>query len=713
LRGNEKNVRIVSGKINKIRKRDGRIVDFDPRKIANAIHKALEAVKVKDGELSDKLSREVVTILEENFVDKIPSVEDVQDIVEKVLIKNGYAEVAKAYILYRQKRTEIREKKRLLGVRDDLKLTVNAVSVLERRYLRKDDEGNVIETPAEMFRRVAKAIAASDVLHDENADVRRTEEEFYKVMSSLEFLPNSPTLMNAGTDIGQLSACFVLPVNDSIEGIFDALKYMALIHKSGGGTGFSFSNLRPKGDVVGSTKGVASGPVSFMSIFDAATEVIKQGGRRRGANMGILRVDHPDVFEFITAKEKEGILTNFNVSVGITDTFMDTLEKDGEYELLNPRTGKVMKRVKAKNIFDLIVTMAWRTGDPGLIFLDEINRHNPTPHLGRIESTNPCGEVPLMPYESCNLGSINLSKMVRDGEIDWENLRRTVRMGVHFLDNVIDANKHPLPEIEKMTKANRKIGLGVMGFAEMLIQLGISYDSEEGVATAEKVMSFISEEARKKSVELGEKRGSFPNFSGSIWDEEGYKAMRNATVTSIAPTGTISIIAGTSSGIEPLFAISYVRNVMGTQLFEVNPVFEKIARYRGFYSTELLTEIAKHGSIQGIKEIPSDVRRIFVTALDIAPEWHIKMQAAFQKHTDNAVAKTVNLPQEATLEDVRRVFLLAYKLRCKGITVYRYGSKREQVLTIGSAQRISLSSEPYVQVDAEYAGGCPKGTCPL
>ena len=713
MRGNEKNVRIVSGKINKIRKRDGRIVDFDPRKIANAIHKALEAVKVKDGELSDKLSREVVTILEENFVDKIPSVEDVQDIVEKVLIKNGYAEVAKAYILYRQKRTEIREKKRLLGVRDDLKLTVNAVSVLERRYLRKDDEGNVIETPAEMFRRVAKAIAASDVLHDENADVRRTEEEFYKVMSSLEFLPNSPTLMNAGTDIGQLSACFVLPVNDSIEGIFDALKYMALIHKSGGGTGFSFSNLRPKGDVVGSTKGVASGPGSFMSIFDAATEVIKQGGRRRGANMGILRVDHPDVFEFITAKEKEGILTNFNVSVGITDTFMDTLEKDGEYELLNPRTGKVMKRVKAKNIFDLIVTMAWRTGDPGLIFLDEINRHNPTPHLGRIESTNPCGEVPLMPYESCNLGSINLSKMVRDGEIDWENLRRTVRMGVHFLDNVIDANKHPLPEIEKMTKANRKIGLGVMGFAEMLIQLGISYDSEEGVATAEKVMSFISEEARKKSVELGEKRGSFPNFSGSIWDEEGYKAMRNATVTSIAPTGTISIIAGTSSGIEPLFAISYVRNVMGTQLFEVNPVFEKIARYRGFYSTELLTEIAKHGSIQGIKEIPSDVRRIFVTALDIAPEWHIKMQAAFQKHTDNAVAKTVNLPQEATLEDVRRVFLLAYKLRCKGITVYRYGSKREQVLTIGSAQRISLSSEPYVQVDAEYAGGCPKGTCPL
>jgi len=703
----------MSGEISKIRKRDGRVVDFEPGKIANAIHKALDAVKVKDGELSEKLSIEVVAILEENFPSKVPSVEDVQDTVEKVLIRNGFAEVAKAYILYRQKRTEIRERKRLFGVKDDLKLTLNAISVLERRYLRKDDEGNVIETPAEMLRRVAHAVAAADNLYDKRADMKKTEEEFYKVMSSLEFLPNSPTLMNAGTDIGQLSACFVLPVNDSIEGIFDALKYMALIHKSGGGTGFSFSNLRPKGDVVRSTKGVASGPISFMSIFDAATDVIKQGGRRRGANMGILRVDHPDIFEFITAKEKEGILSNFNVSVGITDAFMEALEKDGEYELINPRTEKPVKRVKARDVFDLIVTMAWRTGDPGLIFLDEINQCNPTSQVGRIESTNPCGEVPLLPYESCNLGSINLSKMVKDGEIDWEELGRTVRLGIHFLDNVIDANEYPLPEIEKMTRANRKIGLGVMGFAEMLIQLGIAYDSEEGVSTAEKVMAFISEEARKKSVQLGEERGSFPDFSGSTWDEHGYRAMRNATVTSIAPTGTISIISGTSSGIEPLFAVSYVRNVMGTQLFEVNPFFEKIAGDRGFYSTELLTEIAKYGSIQGITQIPTDVRRTFVTALDIAPEWHVKMQAAFQKHTDNAVAKTVNLPQEATMEDVRRIFLLAHKLKCKGITVYRYGSKREQVLTIGSAQRTSRSSEPYVQTDAEYAGGCPTGTCPL
>ena len=703
-------------KVSKIRKRDGRIVNFDPRKITNAIHKALIAVKMKNGELAEKLSREVVAVVEEKFKGKIPTVEDVQDIVERILIKNGYAEVAKAYILYRHQRAELRRRKSLLGVKDDLKLTLNALSVLERRYLRKDDKGKVIETPAQMFRRVAEAVAAPDAIYDRSANLKEIEKEFYEVMTRLEFLPNSPTLMNAGTEIGQLSACFVLPVPDSIEGIFDALKYMALIHKSGGGTGFSFSNIRPKGDVVRSTKGIASGPVSFMKIFDTATEVIKQGGRRRGANMGILRVDHPDIFEFITVKEKEGVLANFNISVGVTDAFMKALESDDEYDLVNPRTGKAVKRVKARDVFDLIVTMAWRTGDPGIVFLDEMNRHNPTPHVGRIESTNPCGEVPLLPYESCNLGSINLSKMVRDGEIDWDKLRRTVRIGIHFLDNVIDANKYPLSEIEKMTKANRKIGLGVMGFAEMLVKLSIPYDSEEGIATAEKVMSFISEEARKKSVELGEERGSFPNFEGSVWDKMGYNAMRNATVTSIAPTGTISIIAGTSSGIEPFFAISYVRNVMGTQLFEVNPVFEEIAKERGFYSTELLTKIARNGSVQNITEIPSDIRRVFVTALDIAPEWHVRMQAAFQKYTDNAVAKTVNLTSDATLEDVRKVFLLAYRLKCKGITVYRYGSKSEQVLTIGSASRTSsqsLSTERYVQVNDEYSGGCPTGTCPF
>ncbi|MEM2341770.1 MAG: vitamin B12-dependent ribonucleotide reductase [Candidatus Bathyarchaeia archaeon] len=698
-----------------IRKRDGRIVKFDPTKITNAIHKAIVAVKSEDGELASKLSAQVVAILEEEFKDKIPSVEDVQNIVERVLIKNGYDTIAKAYILYRQKRTELREQKKLLGVTDDLKLSFNAISVLERRYLLKDESGRVIETPSQMFRRVAKAIAKVDALYDKSADIETVKEEFYRVMANLEFLPNSPTLMNAGTDIGQLSACFVLPVGDSIEEIFDALKYMALIHKSGGGTGFSFSKLRPRGDVVKSTMGVASGPVSFMKIFDVATEVIKQGGRRRGANMGVLRVDHPDIIEFITAKEKEGVLTNFNISVGVTDEFMDAVEKDEYYSLVNPRNGAVVKRLKARAIFDLIATAAWKTGDPGLIFLDEINRRNPTPHVGVIESTNPCGEVPLLPYESCNLGSINLSKMVKDGEIDWDKIRRTVRTAVHFLDNVIDANKYPIPHIEKATKANRKIGLGVMGFAEMLIKLGIPYDSEEAIATAEKVMSFISEEARKKSVELGEERGSFPNFPGSIWDKMGYKAMRNATVTSIAPTGTISIIAGTSSGIEPLFAVAFVRNVMGTQLFEVNSVFEQIAKERGFYSTELISKIAKTGSVQGLSEVPPDVKRIFVTALEIAPEWHVRMQAAFQKYTDNAVSKTVNLPHEATIDDVRRIFMMTWKLKCKGITVYRYGSKAEQVLVVGGVQASSSSAAtappPYVQVSSEFAGECPTGVC--
>ncbi len=693
--------------VSRIRKRDGRIVDFDRGKIANAISKAIMAVGGKDGETAEKLSRQVVAVIEESFGDRIPHVEDVQDIVENVLIKNGFSDVAKAYILYRQKRTELREAKRFLGVSDDLKLSLNAVQVLEKRYLLKDEQGKVVESPAGLFRRVARVIASVDKLYDKNADTETIGDAFYGMMSRLEFLPNSPTLMNAGTDIGQLSACFVLPVGDSIEEIFDALKYMALIHKSGGGTGFSFSRLRPNGDIVGSTKGVASGPVSFMRIFDVATDVIKQGGRRRGANMGILRVDHPDIIEFISAKEKEGVFNNFNISVGVTDAFMEAVRNDDFYELINPRTGRPVKRVRAAGVFNAIVASAWRTGDPGLIFLDEINRHNPTPHVGQIESTNPCGEVPLLPYESCNLGSINLSKMVENGDIDWEKLRSVVRLAVHFLDNVIDANVYPLPQVEKATKANRKIGLGVMGFAEMLIQLNIPYDSNEALGVAEKIMSFISKEAFKRSEELALERGVFPNFDGSMWKERGYKALRNATLTSIAPTGSLSIIAGTSSGIEPLFAVSFIRNVIGTQLFETNLLFEKIAKERGFYSTELMTEIARKGSIQGIEGIPEDVRRIFVTALDIAPEWHVRMQAAFQKHVDNAVSKTVNLPQDATLDDVYQIYWLAYELKCKGITVFRYGSRRKQVLVTTPPE------EKYLKVESEYAGGSPSTMCPL
>ncbi|RJS72035.1 MAG: ribonucleotide reductase [Candidatus Syntrophoarchaeum sp. WYZ-LMO15] len=900
----------------------------------------------------------------------------------------------------------------MIGDESDLKLSDNAITLLRRRYLLKNEKGEVIETPVEMFRRVAKAVAAADALYGDNP--ASSEEEFYRLMTSLYFLPNSPTLMNAGTEIGQLSACFVLPVFDSLTSIFDTLKHMALIQQSGGGTGFSFSRLRPRGDIVRSTKGVASGPVSFMRIFDVATEVIKQGGRRRGANIGVLSVSHPDIIEFIRAKEHEGVLRNFNISVGVTDAFMDALYHGESYPLVNPRTGEVTVELDAEEIFDLIVRMAHKNGEPGMLFIDEINRKNPTPGVGVIEATNPCitsdtwimtaegarqvrelvgkrfavvvngkkwettrrgffrtgikqvlrlvtlegfelrltpdhpvkrvgrgghrvegewiraqdlrpgdklivndhtslggwdgrftekegyiaglllgdgrkymmpsssensrecvsmkliseelgldlknkiiteemersssefyrglirgifdvsgsvqedhlkgvviklshenlellkamqrmllrmgifsrisgfglkdrplkpnelvisggsvlhfynkigfgdkekmnrlyqaircyrgripperfvatvkelipdgvedvydlqvpginsfdangfhlhncGEQPLLPYESCNLGSINLARMVTDdGEIAWDLLAETVRTSVHFLDNVIDVNRYPLPQIEEITRANRKIGLGVMGFSELLLRLHVPYGSEEGIEVAERVMSFIANEARKRSQEIAEARGPFKNFEGSIWDERGYSAIRNATLTTIAPTGSISIIAGTTSGIEPLFGLAFVRNVMdGRRLIEVNHVFEEVSRSHGFYSSDLMKRIAKSGTIRDIMEIPSDIRDIFQTAMDIAPEWHVRMQAAFQRYVDNGVSKTVNLPHDATLEDVREVFLLAHRLGCKGITVYRYRSRHEQVLTL----------DAHIELDTEYASGCPVRRC--
>jgi ribonucleoside-diphosphate reductase alpha chain len=485
---------------------------------------------------------------------------------------------------------------------------------------------------------------------------------------------------------------------------------MAIIEKSGGGVGFDFSHLRPKGDIVMSTKGVASGPVSFMRIFDTSTEVIKAGGKRRGAMMAILRADHPDVLEFITSKQTPGFLSNFNISVAATDEFMKAVEADGEYWLINPRNEEKTKTLKAKDVWNLMTRSAWASGDPGVVFIDEINRHNPTPQVGRVESTNPCGEQPLLPYESCNLGSINLSRMVEDGKIDWKRLKKTVREGVHFLDNVVEANRYPLKETDQITRANRKIGLGVMGFADMLIKLETPYDSEQALQIGEKVMKFIEEEGHRRSVELGEDRGSFANFKGSIWSSK-YPAMRNATVTTIAPTGTISIIAGCSSGIEPVFAISFIRNVLsGTRLFETNPLFERTAKERGFYSAQLLEEIAKTGSVQNIKDVPNDVKRLFVTALDIAPEWHVRMQAAFQKYTDNAVSKTVNLPNNATVDDVRKIYDLAWQLKCKGVTVFRYGSKPEQVLYIGE---IKTDKGKFIALDPEYSGGCPTQNCPF
>lgn len=677
-------------RLSKIRKRDGTIVPFEEQKIANAISKALISVKRKD--TSKKLAEQAVKELEKHFSQKIiPTVEDVQDVVEETLIKNKLVDVAKSFILYRQQHKELREFKTFLGVRDELKLTENSIKVLAARYLLRDINGNVTETPARLFRRVAKAVAQADGNYTKGA-VKKTEDAFYAMMSNLEFLPNTPTLMNAGTDMGQLSACFVLPVGDSLPEIFDTIKHMAIIHQSGGGTGFDFSHLRPRGDIVKSTKGVASGPVSFMKIFDLTTDVIKQGGKRRGANMGILRCDHPDLLEFITTKGKDESLKNFNISVAATDNFMNAIEKNKTVDLVHPHNKKKTATLNAKEVFDLLIANAWRTGDPGLVFIDEINRKNPTAHLGAIESTNPCGEQPLHPYESCNLGSINLTKMLKNGKLDWDKLKKTIHTAVHFLDNVIDVNKYPLAQTEQITKANRRIGLGVMGFAELLINVGIAYDTPKALDFAEKLMKFINEEARKASDKLGAERGSYSNFKST----PKHKTTRNATVTTIAPTGTISIIAGATSGIEPLFAVSFVRNVMeGTHLLEVNPSFEKLAKQKGFYSKALMMKIAKTGSVQGLKEVPRDAQKLFKTALEIKPEHHIKMQSIFQKHCDNAVSKTINLPANATPDDIKKAYLLAFKLKCKGITVYRYGSKKDQVLVLGDV----------VAAQSEFSGG--------
>ncbi len=676
--------------ISKVRKRDSRIVSFSKNKIVTAIHKAFLSVDKDEKEKAGKIAEQVAVKLEKRYAGNILDVEKIQDVVEEILIKNNLADVAKSYILYRQKRKELREIKSVLGIEDDLKLPINSLKVLKARYLLRNGQGEITETPKQLFKRVANAVAEADKSYgDEEEEIKKTTKKFYNLMSNLEFLPNSPTLFNAGTNkkLG-LSACYVLPVPDSMEGIFDGVKNMALVQMAGGGTGFSFSRLRPKGDIVKSTTGQASGPISFMSVFNTATEVVKQGGKRRGANMGILRVNHPDIIEFISCKEDSKEFTNFNLSVGITDRFMEAVLKNGDYELINPRNKEIVGKLNARKVFSLITTFAWKNGDPGIVFLDEINRYNPTPEQ-EIEATNPCGEQPLLPYESCNLGSINLSKMVKKVgdkyEIEWKKLKETIEDCIHYLDNVIDINSFPIKEIEKATKANRKIGLGIMGFADLLILLEIPYNSAEAEKTASEIMKFITETGREKSKELGKKRGNFPNFKKSIF--RGEEAMRNSTITTIAPTGTIGIIANCSAGVEPIFAISYMRNVsgsLGENLAETNQLFEKILREKDLYSEEIIRLVAGKASIQDIEEIPENIRKIFVSAHDVSPEWHLRIQAATQKYTDNAVSKTVNLPNSATIQDIEEIYIKAWKMKCKGITVYRDRSRDEQVISFYS-----------------------------
>ena len=680
-------------------------------RIARAIFAAAESMGITDRKLLEELTGQVIQRLEpspilpgmEHLVPReekeVPSDFQIEVAVKEILAeKNRTAETAvtdtKAEPEPEAKKVKIAEKpstKTRVRAKQGTELTPNALTVLEKRYLTKDSQGQIVETPEEMFRRVAKHIASAELIYDQNADTAGWEDKFYRLMTSLEFLPNSPTLMNAGRELGQLSACFVIPIDDSMESIFDAVKYTALIHKSGGGTGFSFSRLRPRSDRVGSTGGIASGPVSFMRAFDTATDVIKQGGMRRGANMAILNVDHPDILDFIAAKEDPKALTNFNISVAVTNEFMEAVEKDKEYNLINPHNKEVENKLNAREVFNKITETAWRTGDPGIVFIDNINKNNPTPKLGRIESTNPCGEQPLLPFESCNLASINLSKMVKNDnhkpEIDYAKLRHTVKLGVRFLDNVIDVNKFPLPQIEKMTRSTRKIGLGVMGFADTLLQLRVPYNSDKALEVAEHVMHFINEEATKESVKLGEARGLFPAFKGSIYDTDSGLKPRNSARTTIAPTGTLSIIAGCSSGIEPLFALSYTRHILDDQkLIEVNPYFEETARNKDFYSAELMQQLAEGKRLRDAEGIPEWVKDTFVVSHDISPEWHVRMQAAFQKSTDSAVSKTVNLPHEATIENVAEVYMLAYKLGLKGITIYRDRSRDSQVLNISHAE---------------------------
>lgn len=683
----------------KVRRRDGTVVPFDITRIEAAVMRAAHEVANDDSDMPATVARAVADALGP----AVAPVERIQDFVEARLGEAGLDDVARAYIIYRQRRAELRTAKALLGVRDELKLSLAAVTVLRERYLLRDDQGRPTESTGELMDRAARFVATAEDEYRPGS-AAQWGERFSTLLRSLEFLPNSPTLMNAGTDLGLLSGCFVLPVEDSLRSIFTTLGQAAEIQRAGGGTGFAFSHLRPAGDRVTSSGGTASGPLSFVRLYDTAAGVVSMGGRRRGACMAVLDASHPDIDDFVTAKaESPDLLQHFNLSVGATDAFLRAVERGGSHRLVNPRTGKAVGRVPAADLFDTICESAHACGDPGLVFLDTINRANPMPGQGRIEATNPCGEVPLFPYESCNLGSINLARMTTAGGVDWARLDDVAESAVRFLDDVIDVSRYPFPELGEATRATRKIGLGVMGLAEMLASLGIPYDSEQGVRMAGRVMGRIQRAAHTASARLAVERGPFPAFAESRFARSAPR--RNAQVTSVAPTGTISLIAGTTAGIEPMFAIAFTRAIVGRHLLEVNPCFDRLARDQGFYRDELIAEIAQRGGVRDYPQLPAAVRAAFPTAAEIAPQWHLRMQAAVQRHVDAAVSKTVNLPATATVGDVRSIYLAAWKAKVKGITVYRYGSREAQVLSYAAPE------PELAQADTTFSGGCIGRAC--